>query len=134
MMILLQIPLGLITARVDFILLPFSRFGPPAPRPGFDLEAALARRKAKEQNESVWSRLHSSKAHPDDSSITPYTDWEWSKSEGDLNKAATRSSARKNRRDESVETEWRERLSRISRGGQLGRDADGTLKSETSRV
>lgn len=110
---------------MDCILLPFSRFGPPAPRPGFDLEAALARRQAKERNEGIWSRLHTSKAHPDDSSITPYTDWEWSKSEADLDKAATRSSARKSRRDDNVESEWRNQLSRMSRGGQLGRDADG---------
>jgi hypothetical protein len=62
------------------------------------------------------------KAHPDDSPISNYTDWEWHSSENEVIPSA-RSTARKNRREERAER-YRESLGRMSRGGQLGIHVD----------
>jgi len=124
--------MGLIIARVDYVIWPFSRVGQIPPRPNFDLAKALSRRRAKEKNEGYLSNLMSKRAHPDDSKISPYSEWEWSttaivvKGSDKKNQRAEdlpRSKYKKSQRDDDIETIWRDRWNQMSRGGQLGRDA-----------
>jgi hypothetical protein len=131
----LQVSVGLIIGRVECVLWPFSRFGTLPPRPNFDLEKALFCRRVKAQNESYWTNLKFKRAHPDDSTISPYSDdSEWSSDssrKGDVKrvgkgeeKSLQKDKSRKSQRgDESVETARREVWNRMSRGGQMGNDA-----------
>lgn len=72
-----QIPLGLVTARVDMVLWPPSRFGPLPPRPDFDAQRLESLRKVRQQREKFGLKGYGRRSHPDDSVLSPYTDWEW---------------------------------------------------------
>lgn len=131
-----QVSTGLIIARVECVLWPPSRFGRLPPRPHFDLDKALSRRRAKEQNEGYWLNLISKRAHPEDSTISPYSDWEWNttasvkgNSQRDVEEETRRPAGRVSKSqkvdgdDDGRLALWRDRWNQMSRGGQLGRDA-----------
>jgi hypothetical protein len=109
------------------VLVPFGRFGSVPPRPNFDLKRALARRQARERNESFILPLQGPKVHPEDSPVSNYTEWEWCSSDDATKKTSDvkddRSSARKSRREDQAEI-YRQSLGRMSRGGQLGQHLD----------
>lgn len=144
-----QVPLGLITARVEMVLWPPSRCGPLPLRSDFDAELKAKLRQIRAQRQSANQISKVTKAHPEDSSITPYRDWEWAsdrlRGDGDAvmrssiprqgsrsedeeqvvspTKKMQRSSAMQSRHDDDFELVWRERLNSMSRGGQLGDNA-----------
>ena len=113
-----QVPLGLVTARVDLVLWPPWRFGSLPGRPNFDLTRALAQREAKERNVALGSgRFGSKAAHPDDSPISPYMDWEWSTDE-----AVVKKSVKKGKLAEVLRLQ--ERAERLASGSAGNADDD----------
>ena len=137
--------MGLAFGRIDYILHPISQFGPVPGRPNFDAVRANEMRHARHRNENPISiDMQTRRAHPDDSAVSPYSDWEWvvNTRTSERNQASAeeeeeeggrssphRSSNRasrngKSRRDDDFETIWRDQLNRLSRGGQLGHHQD----------
>lgn len=89
-----QVPLGLVTSRVDLILWPPARFGRPGPRPGFshsrgysNAHLGASGSSGGGSEPSTASIVHpslarslsqkgGSRAHPADSTLSPYTDYD----------------------------------------------------------
>jgi hypothetical protein len=124
-----KIPVGLILARVDYILWPLSRFGKVPPRPHFDLAGALRRRAdRKERVEKNWSENMSKHLDPSDSALsTTAADWEWvkdgRKKDGEEERETSTPRKRRAKKDEELEATRRDQWNSMSRGGQMGRDA-----------
>lgn len=134
--------MALVIGRVDYIVFPFDRFGPIPGRPGFDANRANEKRHARERNMMIPRDLQLRRAHPDDSTISPYSDWEWVTGDSDSEKKKGRAQRKrvnereekhrrsKSRRDDDMESIWKDKLNRMSRGGQLGRYVDGEEEND----
>lgn len=124
---LAQVPLGLLTSRVCFVLWPRTKFGKPGDRPGFEADKAEAVRQAR----ATVSRSRSAaKAHPEDSSITPYMEEENAKPllDGVAKRALRKQRSGENEEeDEELEVALRKALNGMSRGGRLGIDRGAVL-------
>lgn len=146
------VPIGLITARVDMILWPPSRFGMMPNRPNFDVaKVRLIHEARNERTKQILPANRGGRSHPDDSSLSPYaiSEWEWSTdshgskgvkghserlkdmiAEDDstiiekatLSQAAEKKRARQERREANQKASQRA-WNQISRGGRLGDDA-----------
>lgn len=131
------VPMGLITSRIEAILWPPARFGYPAPRPSntaaksgqyppstpvgeredrlTQVNPSLARILDEMTNMSPKSRV---KAHPEDSAISPYVDWnDPNHPEAEEEVGGKLEGGEKDRRRKET---W----NNLSRGGRLGDDAD----------
>ncbi|PWN88645.1 LexA/Signal peptidase [Acaromyces ingoldii] len=145
------VPLGLVRARVDFILWPLARIGfvpppppPPPPPPSQPLAASLGAQKRDDDAAVVWRRSEENmKRLDDDSPLSPYrsggaTTWSSSKNdqgnlaheegtddnEGEalpLSRAALLRQRSRQRKREDQRQQWNS----MSRGGSLGDNAAG---------
>lgn len=134
------VPMGLITSRISYILWPPRRFGPPAPRPipsttsshhyppsassanSADLQKSVGL--ATQVNPSlsrVLDELTSAprgkrtKAHPQDSILSPFVDWD-----DEQPAAGEEESAPAAKNQHHLKHVWNS----LSRGGRLGDDAE----------
>ncbi|TKY87249.1 hypothetical protein EX895_003926 [Sporisorium graminicola] len=133
------VPMGLITSRIEMILWPPQRFGAPAARPSILSPARPAQYppsstedRSTQVNPSLarildemtqMSPTAKSKAHPEDSVISPYIDWNDPNAKGQEGEdgEATLGSERGTGDDERKRKHaW----NHLSRGGRLGDDAD----------
>lgn len=137
--------MGLITSRVEVVLFPLSRFGKLPPRPGFHAERMQESRQKRERRTQL-DLSGQGRAHPDDSVLTPFVEWEKSREEESVRQHATAPDqedgtddalpddhqldlrkARRRERDErraAKAMSWKEEWNRVSRGGRLGDDAE----------
>lgn len=131
------VPMGLITSRIEYIVWPPERFGKPKPRPIASLSSAAqfppsssTRMPADDASTQVNPSLARildemtsmapgarTKAHPDDSVISPYVDWSGPEAK-EHQDVATAEQARADK--EKRKHAW----NHLSRGGQLGDDAE----------
>ncbi|CBQ72067.1 related to inner mitochondrial membrane peptidase 2 [Sporisorium reilianum SRZ2] len=131
------VPMGLITSRIELILWPPARFGTPAPRPSVVPPSRAAQYppsstedRSTQVNPSLARILDEmtqmapkarSKAHPDDSVISPYVDWNDPNAKGYEDGEGMEASEKEAGDDERKRKHaW----NHLSRGGRLGDDAD----------
>lgn len=134
------VPMGLVTGRIEYVVWPPARFGHPAPRPSSNSigsgpqqypPSSTDRRRREDRstqvNPSIARILEEmtkldpksrSKAHPEDSVISPYVDW------NDPNAREPQDGDAKEQ-DRGKEDRIRKHAwNHLSRGGRLGDDAD----------
>ncbi|GAC76810.1 mitochondrial inner membrane protease, subunit IMP2 [Moesziomyces antarcticus T-34] len=135
------VPMGLITSKIDWIVWPPKRFGPPGPRPTPAPQRTQAGQyppsltepedRSTQVNPSLARILDEmtqlapgarAKAHPEDSVISPYIDWNDPNAEPEAHDidAGTAESGVLEKAGEARKTAW----NGLSRGGRLGDDAD----------
>ncbi|CDW98118.1 hypothetical protein [Sporisorium scitamineum] len=125
------VPIGLITSRIEMILWPPQRFGTPAPRPSIverpaQYPPSSTEDRSTQVNPSLARILDEmaqmapkvrSKAHPEDSAISPYVDWNDPNARGQDDGEGRGKEAGD---DERRKHAW----NHLSRGGRLGDDTD----------
>ena len=134
------VPMGLITSRIEMIVWPPERFGPPGPRPSPSAsqtsdksgrptypQSTVGEDRSTQVNPSLARILDEmthmapkqrSKAHPEDSVISPYVDWNDPNTPDEAEEPGTeRQLGDKERLRKNA---W----NNLSRGGRLGDDAD----------
>ncbi|SPO23360.1 related to inner mitochondrial membrane peptidase 2 [Ustilago trichophora] len=136
------VPMGLITSRIEYILWPPKRFGTPAPRPVASNvqgsqstsgsratypQSTLNEDRTTQVNPSLARILDEmtqmapkarSKAHPEDSVISPYVDWADPDAHEDEDAAGEKRDL--DEQEKLRKTAW----NGLSRGGRLGDDSD----------